>query len=121
MQDMVDPYSHQSPHLFYSPTNLPGPGCPPSLLSPTLAGSDCTTSCTTQCSHLAQYGSQYHTSRLVQISDNTATHRPVVECNDNCVCEPARCGNRVVQAGPCNSLLVVQVETKGWGSGQGWI
>jgi len=115
MLDMVDPYSHQSPHLFYSPTNLPGPGCPPSLLSHTLAGCDCTTTCTTLCSHLTQYGSHYHTSRLVQVMGDTDAHRPVVECNDNCACDPSRCGNRVVQAGPGNNLQVEKLGSKGWG------
>jgi len=113
--DMVDPYNHQSLHLAYSPSNLPGPGCPPSLLSSSLAGCDCTTTCTTQCSHLAEHGAHYYSDRLVQSGSCTTSTNPVLECNENCDCDPVRCGNRLVQGGPSNSLLVVQVEEKGWG------
>ena len=111
MVDMVDPYSHQSMNLFYSPVNIPGPGCSDSIFSTALAGCECTTTCTVQCSHLTQYGASYHTNKLIMMD----TARPVIECNSDCACEPARCGNRVVQAGPSNYLRVVMVGTKGWG------
>jgi len=107
---MMDPYSHQSPDLFYSPHNIPGPGCSDSLFT-TLAGCECTTTCTQQCPHLTQYGSNYHTDKLVMSRSDT----PVLECNENCVCEPTRCRNRVVQAGPSNNLQVVMMGNKGLG------
>ena len=56
-------------------------------------------------------GLQYSNSRLVKTSSNN----PILECNDNCTCHPGRCDNRVVQAGPCPHLAVLQVEEKGWG------
>ena len=77
-------------------------------------GPRCTT-CTTLCSHLTQYGVHYHTSKLVQVMGDTDSHRPMLECYDNCACDPVRCGNRVVQAGPVNNLQVVEVGNKGLG------
>ena len=46
---------------------------------------------------------------------DTDSHRPMLECYDNCACDPVRFGNRVVQAGPVNNLQVVEVGNKGWG------
>ena len=57
----------------------------------------------------------YHISKLVQVMGDTDSHRPMLECYDNCACDPVRCGNRVVQAGPVSNLQVVEVGNKGWG------
>ena len=68
--------------------------------------------CRDNCSHLVMSGGQhYSNSRLTDPSSN----KPILECNDNCDCEAARCDNRLVQAGPCTDLTVLQVEAKGWG------
>ena len=77
------------------------------------AGCSCLTGwCRDSCSHLVVSGGrQYRDYRLV----NTSSNNPVLECNHNCSCQPARCENRVVQAGPCPHLTVLQVEDKGWG------
>ena len=57
-------------------------------------------------------GPHYTNSRLA----NTSSNQPILECNVNCACEAAgRCDNRLVQAGPCADLTVLQVEGKGWG------
>ena len=45
----------------------------------------------------------------------SAVNRPVLECNSNCSCEPARCTNRIVQLGPNHSLQVVETRSKGLG------
>ena len=109
----MDPFSHVSQHLCYSPTNLPGPGCDKSALETSLVGCDCLTSCSNHCSHLIHYGEQYLLGKLIVTNDGY--HRPVVECNGNCHCEQSRCDNRVVQKGPCPSLKVMKVGNKGWG------
>ena len=77
------------------------------------AGCSCLTGrCRDSCSHLVLSGGQpYSNSRLVSPS----SPHPILECNDNCSCEAARCDNRLVQAGPCADLTVLQVEAKGWG------
>ena len=68
--------------------------------------------CRDSCSHLVVSGGQhYANSRLA----NPSSNNPILECNDNCSCEAARCDNRLVQAGPCTHLTVLQVEGKGWG------
>ena len=58
-------------------------------------------------------------SKLVQVMGNTNSHRPMFECYDNCACDPVRCGNRVVQAGPVNNLQVVEVGGQGGGEHEG--
>ena len=77
------------------------------------AGCDCVTGwCRDSCSHLELSGGlQYLNCRLVASSSN----QPVLECNHNCSCQPGRCDNRLVQAGPSPDLAVLQVEGKGWG------
>ena len=69
--------------------------------------------CRESCSHLVvSEGPHYTNSRLA----NTSSNQPILECNVNCACEAAgRCDNRLVQAGPCADLTVLQVEGKGWG------
>jgi len=105
---MEDPYWHAAPDLLYCPTNVPGPGIQEGSLEPDLGGCSCTTVCLPPCVHL---GSSPHYSPSGRLLPG---RHPVYECNDQCTCEPSRCGNRVVQFGPCPTLQVVPMEGKGW-------
>lgn len=107
---MIDPYSHTSPDLMYSPRNLPGVGCDRNLFCEVPAGCDCKTNCRDDCSHLVVSGQQYTNNRIENIFNNN----PILECNDTCSCQPALCSNRVVQRGPSPHLTVGEVKGKGW-------
>ena len=122
MSLLQDDYSHASPDLFYTPTNIPGPGCSLDNFNDYASGCDCTTNCQDTCCHQAAYGLNYNCGRLQRLTAAAAVGSgrrrfdlPVVECNPCCNCQPSRCTNRVVQLGPSPDLKIVEFPLKGHG------
>lgn len=106
----VDEYEHSTPSVMYIVNNIPGPGIDlDDFESEYSLGCSCIEKCSDSC--LCIHGTpNYIDHRLC----DEKLEGPVVECNPNCACMET-CGNRVVQRGPIDGLIVSQISGKGLG------
>lgn len=104
-----DNYTHNLPDVMYITNNIPGPGIDVEDFEAEYSeGCSCTDTCR---SCTCTRGSEnYVNGRIVEekLAD------PLYECNAHCTCGPD-CGNRLVQKGPLNCLIVKQQPGKGLG------
>lgn len=115
---MTDNYHHISPDIFYTSTNIPGPGANiEDFHTQFMGGCACEKEkCKLEnnCPCVGKYGMNYDESgRLLDSKFNG----PVVECNSLCGCvSQGKCGNRVIQFGPRGGLQAFQAgHNKGFG------
>ncbi|KAJ9591615.1 hypothetical protein L9F63_001829 [Diploptera punctata] len=113
---MIDNYQHISPAIMYTAVNIPGPGANLEDFNTQFKkGCDCKTKCTIDvCPCVKKYNINYdEDGKLLESKFNG----PVVECNSLCGCaEKGRCGNRIVQFGPRENLIIFDTgELKGFG------
>ncbi|XP_053989406.1 probable histone-lysine N-methyltransferase set-23 [Hylaeus volcanicus] len=105
----ADEYEHEIPSVMYVVNNIPGPGVNlEDFESEYSLGCTCVAKCS-DCS--CTRGSPNYING--QILDEKLAG-PIIECNSHCNCREA-CGNRVVQNGPLDSLIVSEVGGKGFG------
>ena len=70
---------------------------------------------TSGCSCVSKFGPAFDShGRLLETLPDSELIRPVIECNDNCSCEPS-CANRVVQHGVTLNLQIFDVGNRGVG------
>ncbi|XP_076236591.1 histone-lysine N-methyltransferase SETMAR [Calliopsis andreniformis] len=105
----ADEYEHTVPDVMYVVNNIPGPGVDiDDFESEYTLGCSCVDKCS-DC--MCTRGSpNYINDRIL---DEKVTG-PIIECNSHCTCRE-NCGNRVVQKGPLNSLIVRAIGKKGLG------
>lgn len=104
-----DEYEHSSPGVVYVVSNIPGPGVDiDDFESEYSLGCSCRGACV-NCS-CTRGSPNYVDGRIVE--DELAG--PIIECNSHCACR-RNCGNRLVQNGPVDSLVVREVVNKGLG------
>jgi len=115
---MIDNYHHISPDIFYTATNIPGPGASIEDFNTQFVGGcaceEGRCSVEDNCPCVGKYGMNYDKNgRLLESKFNG----PVVECNSLCGCVgKGRCGNRLVQFGPRSGLQVFEADhNKGFG------
>ncbi|CAK9817817.1 Histone-lysine N-methyltransferase SETMAR [Anthophora plagiata] len=105
----IDEYEHTIPGIMYIVQNIPGPGIDiEEFESEYTLGCMCTDQCF-DCS--CTRGSPNYTSGLLS---NEKLSGPIIECNSHCTCRE-NCGNRVIQKGPVDSLIVSETNQKGLG------
>ncbi|XP_020277939.1 histone-lysine N-methyltransferase SETMAR [Pseudomyrmex gracilis] len=106
----ADEYEHSIPDVMYIVNNIPGPGIDVTDFEAEYSvGCSCMTECYNNCS-CTRNSANYFNGRIV----NEKLTGPVFECNAHCKCGP-NCGNRVIQNGPLNCLIVKEVAGKGFG------
>ncbi|XP_076220967.1 histone-lysine N-methyltransferase SETMAR [Nomia melanderi] len=104
-----DEYEHNIPSVMYIVNNIPGPGIDlGDFESEYSLGCLCTDRCS-NCS-CTRGSPNYIDDRLL----DEKLEGPIIECNPYCTCSET-CGNKVVQKGPLNSLMVSEVGEKGLG------
>ncbi|CAK9818133.1 Histone-lysine N-methyltransferase SETMAR [Anthophora quadrimaculata] len=105
----IDEYEHTIPGIMYVVQNIPGPGIDiEEFESEYTLGCMCTDQCF-DCS--CTRGSPNYTNGLLL---DEKLSGPIIECNSHCICTE-NCGNRVIQKGPLNSLIVSETSQKGLG------
>lgn len=105
----TDDYEHTVSDVMYVVNNIPGPGIDvEDFESEYMLGCSCVLDCS-DCS--CTRGSRNYIDG--QIVDEKLAG-PIIECNSHCTCR-GDCGNRVVQNGPLNSLIVSKIGAKGLG------
>lgn len=115
---MIDNYHHTSPDIFYTATNIPGPGANTEDFNTQFMGGcackDGKCHAENSCPCVGKYGVNYDKNGRLLDSKFSG---PVVECNSLCGCiGQGRCGNRVVQFGPRGGLQVFEASHgKGFG------
>ncbi|KAJ8686025.1 hypothetical protein QAD02_021818 [Eretmocerus hayati] len=106
-----DEYEHPSSDLMYVVCNIPGPGVDPEDFElEYYIGCSCNQDCKDQCS--CTRGTQNYINEKLAI-DNKNT---IIECNTHCQCVES-CGNRLVQFGPLNCLLIMKATNELMGYG----
>lgn len=102
----MDEYEHFDKSIFYTDSNIPGPGVDISLFEEEFSqGCQCNDNCISLCS----CGSNYQLGKLKQFSSG------IYECNSYCACKRERtCPNRIVSLGPRKNLKIIQTP-KGFG------
>lgn len=108
----MDEYEHAIPEVLYICKNIPGPGTSiENFEAEYSVGCSCTDRCASDCS-CTRGSPNYANGRIIEKKLG-----PVVECNSHCSCSqvPKECGNRLVQNGPLDSLVVADVGEKGLG------
>lgn len=114
----TDNYHHISPDIFYTATNIPGPGANTEDFNTQFMGGcvceDGRCHIENSCPCAGKYGINYDKNGRLLDSKFSG---PVVECNSLCGCVgQGRCGNRVVQFGPRGGLQVFEASHgKGFG------
>lgn len=104
-----DLYEHVQANVIYVVTNVPGPGVDlDDFESEYSRGCNCELECVDNCS-CSRFSRNYINDCIVE----NKLIGPVVECNENCRCT-GNCGNRLVQRGPLDCLLIIQTESKGY-------
>lgn len=104
-----DEYEHALADVMYVTNNIPGPGVDiVDFESEYSIGCSCTVECY-NCS-CTRGSANYSNARI--IDEKLAV--PILECNINCKCQ-SYCGNRLVQNGPLDCLIVREVAGKGLG------
>lgn len=105
----ADEYEHIVADIMYVVNNIPGPGIDIADFEAVYAlGCSCVAECS-NCS-CTRGSVNYSNARIV---DEKLTG-PIFECHARCRCAP-NCGNRLVQNGPLNCLIVREVADKGLG------
>ena len=105
----ADEYEHTIPGVMYVANNIPGPGVDiEDFESEYSLGCSCVAKCS-DCS-CTRGSPNYIDDRIL----DEKLAGPIIECNSHCACEE-NCGNRVVQNGPLDSLIVSEVREKGLG------
>ena len=108
--DWPDDYSHDDTSIFYTPTNIPGPGCDADLLSASLSGCECQGLCAEDLCHCRRWSPGHY--RHGKFEENT--DHPIFECHEKCPCAED-CAHRLVQRGPIRGLTVGSAGGKGRG------
>lgn len=105
----TDEYEHTVSGVMYVVNNIPGPGID---LDEFESEYSVGCSCTIQCSNCSctRGSPNYADGRIVE----EKLSGPIIECNSHCTCRE-NCGNRVIQNGPLDSLIVLKVNGKGFG------
>uniref|UniRef100_A0A1B6IPN4 SET domain-containing protein n=1 Tax=Homalodisca liturata TaxID=320908 RepID=A0A1B6IPN4_9HEMI len=110
----MDNYTHVDPAIYYSDTNIPGPGVEPGLWEVSLCVQcTCVDECGTTCACLEASGGQNYINHLLS-DEKLSASSFLLECNDLCKCS-TNCGNRVVQLGPRRSLSTFLTSLRGYG------
>jgi histone-lysine N-methyltransferase SETMAR len=115
---VIDNYHHTSPDIFYTATNIPGPGAnTEDFNTQFMGGCVCEAGrcyIENSCPCAGKYDINYDKNGRLLDSKFSG---PVVECNSLCGCVgQGRCGNRVVQFGPRGGLQVFEAsQGKGFG------
>ncbi|XP_068991886.1 histone-lysine N-methyltransferase SETMAR [Neodiprion pinetum] len=105
-----DLYEHVQADIIYIVKNIPGPGVDlEEFESEFSSGCMCDQMCVENCS-CTRFSINYVNDCIL----DEKISGPVVECNDHCKCRN-NCGNRLVQYGPLDCLVVSQTELKGYG------
>ncbi|KAL7305341.1 hypothetical protein TKK_0002469 [Trichogramma kaykai] len=108
----ADNYEHLLPDVMYVVSNIPGPGSELDDFETTFAlGCSCEQECkenSCSCIHGTQ---NYINNKLSNASKNVLT-----ECNSICTCNE-KCGNRLVQQGPLDCLVIKETIVKNIGFG----
>ncbi|KYN21895.1 Histone-lysine N-methyltransferase SETMAR [Trachymyrmex cornetzi] len=105
----ADEYEHIVADVMYIINNIPGPGIDIADFEAEYAvGCSCVAECF-NCS-CTRGSANYSNARIV----DEKLIGPVFECHAHCKCRPD-CGNRLVQNGPLNCLIVREVANKGLG------
>ncbi|KAG6453304.1 probable histone-lysine N-methyltransferase set-23 [Manduca sexta] len=128
---MTDTYAHGDSRLIYTETNLPGPSEDNDEYKELMKtfNSRLTDYCT--CVGLCTYptckcleksdGPNYHMymdhGEPKLLLNSNKNINLVIECNNECYCLTTNCGNRLVQIGPVNGLVVktCEIDLKGLG------
>lgn len=105
-----DEYMHTlCTNIMYVESNIPGPGIDiTDFESVYSVGCSCVDKCY-NCS-CTRNSANYHNACII---DEKLTE-PIFECNAHCKCS-LNCGNRLVQNGPLNCLIVKETDNKGLG------
>jgi len=105
----TDEYEHNVTDVMYVINNIPGPGVDVAdFEAEYVVGCSCAVECD-NCS-CTRGSVNYVNARII----DEKLAGPVFECNPHCKCGP-NCGNRLVQNGPLNCLIVKEVTGKGLG------
>ena len=103
----VDKYEHQTLDVIYVDSSIPGPGIDlDEFESVFITGCTCNLECKENCT--CTRGKQIYICEQLEESKEM-----ILECNHNCKCNE-KCGNRVVQQGPLDCLIVKETN-KGLG------
>lgn len=117
-----DTYAHITPGVTYIPENLPTED----IIRRNeyeLMGCDCINLCTSSesCACIQRSGAVYSFSDSKNLNEyilgETGSNRPVYECNKNCRCQFALCGQKLVQFGPRPHLKIFDTDKSGKGYG----
>lgn len=117
-----DNYDHISPGVTYIPENLPT-GDIIRKNGYELMGCNCTNLCTSSesCACIQRTGMIYEFLDPKNLSEyilhETASKKPAYECNKNCLCQSAPCGQKLVQFGPRCNLKIFNTDKLGKGMG----
>lgn len=106
-----DEYEHPLSDIMYIVNNIPGPGSKvDDFESEFSVGCSCDQLCKNDCSCI-QGTQNYINNRLFIENKNL-----IIECNLNCTCSE-KCGNRLVQWGPLNCLVIMKATNSTMGYG----
>ncbi|XP_017893107.1 probable histone-lysine N-methyltransferase set-23 [Ceratina calcarata] len=112
MDANADEYEHDVPDVMYVACNIPGPGIDlDEFESEYSVGCSCTARCDSDRCSCTRATPNYIDGLIV---DKEKPSGPIMECNSRCTCDSG-CGNRVIQNGPLNCLVVREVGGKGLG------
>lgn len=105
-----DKYEHATTEVMYVASNIPGPGINIEEFESEFSdGCSCKLKCFENCSC---------TRGIVNYIDGNIFDEkvagPIIECNAYCECSE-NCGNRLVQRGPLDCLIVSEMSGKGYG------
>jgi histone-lysine N-methyltransferase SETMAR len=96
----IDNYDHSLADIMYVVNNIPGPGIQKhDFESQFSVGCSCNKICNNNCSCTRNI-QNYIDNRLILDSSHS-----IVECNSSCICIK-NCGNRLVQNGPVDCLII---------------
>ncbi|XP_076168508.1 putative histone-lysine N-methyltransferase set-23 [Ptiloglossa arizonensis] len=105
----ADEYEHTIPSVMYVVNNIPGPGINiEDFESEYSLGCFCLVKCS-DCS-CTRGSPNYINGRIL----DEKLAGLIIECNSHCTCRK-NCGNKVVQNGPLDSLIVSEIDKKGLG------
>jgi len=113
--NFVDNYSHEDVRVFYTDTNIPGPGVDPTMLQTSLCVQcSCQGICAQDCACVLFSGQSFNYINNLLNVNKLSSNSFILECNELCKCSQS-CGNRMVQFGPKNHLSVFKTDSKGYG------
>ncbi|XP_012217145.1 histone-lysine N-methyltransferase SETMAR [Linepithema humile] len=105
----TDEYEHTAADVMYVMNNIPGPGIDTADFEAEYSvGCPCLVECY-NCS-CTRGSANYSNARIV----DEKLAGPIFECNAHCTCGP-NCGNRLIQNGPLNCLIIRDIAGKGLG------